>query len=302
MTQSEITAFLEIIKSGSISAASDTLFVSQPALSRRIRTLETELGYELFTRSKGQKKIELTTQGKAFLPVAKRILDAWKDALSINQMDTSNILNLSTIDSISKYILPEVLQRLSLNFPNIRICFHNYHSFEAYDYVSREMTDIALISDDRYYKNIETIPLFQEPMVLLCNQNADYPESVSPETLNPDNEIMLPWNPEFDAWHDYWFGSYCRYHSFVDQMGLLEYLLSWKNTWAVAPVSVVNIISRLDYVTVHRLQSPPPDRIIYCIKRSNTYLKYEKIFFETLYNAAKQIPELLWLNTHHINS
>ena len=295
MTQSEIVAFFEIIKSGSISAASETLFVSQPALSRRIHTLESELGYSLFIRKKGQKKIELTAQGKAFVPVARRMLDAWKDALSINQLDTSDILKLSAIDSISKYILPDVFRQLSMESENIRICFHNSHSFEAYDYLSREMTDIALISDDRYYKDIETIPLFQEPMILLCNESMDYPESVSPELLSPDREILLPWSPEFNTWHDYWFGSDSRYHSSVDQMGLLEYLLSWKNTWAIAPASVAGAISAHDYVTVHRLTSPPPDRIIYYIKRSNTDLKYEDIFFRTFYKCVKKIPDLIWL-------
>ena len=296
MTQSEIVAFFEIIKAGSISAASEALFVSQPALSRRIHTLEAELGYSLFIRNKGQKKIELTTKGKAFVPVARRMLDAWKDALSINQLDTSDILNLSAIDSISKYILPDVFRQLSMESENIRICFHNYHSFEAYDYISREMADIALISDDRYYKDIETIPLFQEPMILLCNRTMDCPESVSPEVLSPDREILLPWSPEFDTWHDYWFGSDSRYHSFVDQMGLLEYLLSWKNTWAIAPASVAGAISAQDYVTVHKLTSPPPDRIIYYIKRANTELKYEAIFFRTFYKCVKKIPDLVWLN------
>lgn len=296
MTQSEITAFFEIIKAGSISAASENLYITQPALSRRIQTLENELGYKLFVRGKGHKRLDLTPRGKAFVPVARRMLDAWKDALALNQLDISDILNLSAIDSISKYILPDVFQRLSQESENIRVCFHNYHSFEAYDYISREMTDIALISDDRYYPNIETIPLFQEPMILLCNQNTSCPDVVSPETLAPDKEILLPWSPEFDSWHDYWFGSSSRYHSFVDQMGLLEYLLSWKNTWAVAPASVARSISVLDYVTVHRLSSPPPDRIIYYIKRANTSLKYEDIFFKTFYRCVKKIPDLVWLN------
>lgn len=72
MTQSEIEAFFEIIKSGSISAAAQNLFVSQPALTRRIQTLENELGYSLFERKKGQKKIALTDKGTAFISVANR--------------------------------------------------------------------------------------------------------------------------------------------------------------------------------------------------------------------------------------
>jgi len=48
MTLSEIEAFLAVIKYGTISAASEKLFISQPALSRRIHAIEEELGYGLF--------------------------------------------------------------------------------------------------------------------------------------------------------------------------------------------------------------------------------------------------------------
>ena len=44
MTEREIEAFLTIVRTGSISAAAEVLYVTQPALSRRIRALEQELG------------------------------------------------------------------------------------------------------------------------------------------------------------------------------------------------------------------------------------------------------------------
>lgn len=52
MTELEIEAFLAIVKSGSISAAAQELYVTQPALSRRIGALEQELGYCLMNRKK----------------------------------------------------------------------------------------------------------------------------------------------------------------------------------------------------------------------------------------------------------
>ena len=120
----------------------------------------------------------------------------------------------------------------------IRISFHHCHSSEAYDYIANGMVDLALISDTRYYPKVETIPLFQEPMLLLANISDAYPEIVFPDMLDPHNEIFLPWNPEFSSWHDYWFGCTTQYYAFMDQMSLLEYFLSWKNTWAIAPLSV----------------------------------------------------------------
>ena len=71
MTFLEIEAFLNIVQHGSFSAAAEKLYVTQPALGRRIRALEEELGYTLFVRNKGVRHVELTKQGQA-LPTAGR--------------------------------------------------------------------------------------------------------------------------------------------------------------------------------------------------------------------------------------
>ena len=63
MTFLEIEAFLSIVQYGSFSAAAEKLYVTQPALGRRIRALEEELGYSLFVRNKGVRHVELTRQG-----------------------------------------------------------------------------------------------------------------------------------------------------------------------------------------------------------------------------------------------
>ena len=80
MTKLEIEAFLTIIKCGSISVAADKLFVTQPALSRRIRALEEELGYELFERGRGIRNIKLTDQGEEFVMIAERFLRLYAEA------------------------------------------------------------------------------------------------------------------------------------------------------------------------------------------------------------------------------
>lgn len=295
MTPSEIQAFFEIVKSGSISTAADNLFVTQPALTRRIQTLETELGYTLFERKKGQKRIVLTDKGKSFISVAHRLEDLWQEALDIREQEHTDLLKLSAINSVSSYILPEVFRSLSNEPQKIRISFHHCHSSEAYDYVANGMVDLALISDTRYYPNLETIPLFQEPMILLANTSAAYPEVVSPDMLDPQNEIFLPWNPEFASWHDYWFGSTAQYHAFMDQMSLLEYFLSWKSTWAVAPFSVARPISRQPYVSVHRLDSPPSDRIIYYIKKVNREIQFTQTFLKAMQKQLAAFPEITFL-------
>lgn len=270
MTQSEIEAFLEIVKAGSITAAAQALFVTQPALSRRIRTLEEELGYRLMERKKGQRTIELTKKGEAFVTVARKWLNVWREAQEINTLDENSILNLCSVGSVSTYILPEVFRHFSDRSPDIRLCFHNYHSFEAYTYVSDGLTDIAFISDPMHYKSVETIPFFREPMLLAANISCDFPPKVHPSALKPENEIRLPWNPEFDIWHDRWFSSHAGYQVFLDQMTLLEYFLYRRGTWAVVPASAAHKLSTLPYITLHELEEAPPDRIIYYLRGAYT--------------------------------
>lgn len=97
MTHLEIEAFFEIIKAGSISSAAQNLYVTQPALSRRIKTLEDELGYPLFSRKKGQRNIELTAKGEAFVPIAQKWLNIWQEAQELNSLDNSNMLHIASM-------------------------------------------------------------------------------------------------------------------------------------------------------------------------------------------------------------
>ena len=64
MTEQDVEIFLAVVRWGSISAAAEAMFITQPAVSRHIRELERELGCPLVRRSKGRRHIELTEQGE----------------------------------------------------------------------------------------------------------------------------------------------------------------------------------------------------------------------------------------------
>lgn len=291
MTHLEIEAFFEILKAGSISCAAQNLYVTQPALSRRIKTLEAELGYPLFERNKGRRNIALTKQGEAFIAVAHKWLGVWQEAQEIKRINSSGILNLSSVGSVSSYILPDVFEQFSQQNPYVSLCFHNYHSYEAYQYIDSGLIDIAFISDDMFYRNVETIPAFLEPMVLVANNSCNYPDSVTPAMLKPNQEIRLPWNPEYDAWHDYWFHSRPEFKVSLDQMDLLEHALLWNDTWAVVPASVADKVVS-SHVSLHCLSPAPPDRIIYYLKRSGRRTENVSLFLKLLHKRLETIPQV----------
>ena len=74
MTVSEIDAFLAVVRYGSMAEAARRLYTSQPTLSRRLHSLEEELGYALLLRNKGVRTVELTRQGEKFIHVNFQIL------------------------------------------------------------------------------------------------------------------------------------------------------------------------------------------------------------------------------------
>lgn len=150
MTEREIEAFLTIVRTGSISAAAEVLYVTQPALSRRIRALEQELGYQLFIRKKGLRNVGLTAEGKAFISLAERWKTVWNESRALKDMDRSGVFHIGSVGSVGTYLMPMVLERFMEKNPDCSLNFHQCHSFEGYKYVEDGSLDLALVSDDMF--------------------------------------------------------------------------------------------------------------------------------------------------------
>lgn len=267
MTELEIRAFLTALQSGSITSAAGKLYVTQPALSKRIQALENELGYRLIRRGKGQRTIELTDKGEAFVPVAERYLELWKEAREIDRIDQAGILRVSAVNSVSTYLFPTVCSCFMSEYPEYLLNFSNYHSLEAYGHVAEGRIDLALISDDMEVKGVETVPLFEEDMLLALGPGTRYAQAVHPSQLNVSDEIRLPWSPEYDMWHDLHFKSFRSARMVLDQMSLMEYFLGFRDIWAVVPATAALKLREKLGIEIRSLEEGPPAQIIYYLKR-----------------------------------
>ena len=97
MTLQQIKYVLQIARSGSISKASQNLFIAQPYLSNTLRALEKELGITIFFRR--HKGVDLTPDGKEFLSYAKPLLDQEEKILELysrHQVSPIFRFNIST--------------------------------------------------------------------------------------------------------------------------------------------------------------------------------------------------------------
>lgn len=286
MTKLEVEAFLSVVKMGSISAAAQALYVTQPALSRRIRSMEEELGYELFHRGKGIRNTKLTEEGKAFIAVAEKLLYVYREASSIGIRGQKKLLKITSVGSVSNYLLPEVLQAF-LEEEQYNLEFSHTHSFEAYSQVESGMSDIALISDDMYSREVHTVPAFKEPFVFVGGEAFAEAKRIHPSLLKPEKEIRCPWNPEYDRWHEKWFDVSIYPKVNLDQMSLIEEFLVGDH-WGMVPLSVAQGMKKRKYYILP-MNEGPEDRIIYYIFKSDEKKELIARFLQMLHVQISKI-------------
>lgn len=294
MTQQGIEVFLAVARLGSVSAAAQALYITQPAVSRHLRALEEDLGCPLFLRGRGKRQVELTRQGREFVQVAEKWRILWQEARDVTAQGRTRALRVASVGSLSTYLLPPVFRDFMEGAPGRALDFHHYHSWEAYDYIAQGLTDIALISDHRYHPQVETIPAFRSAMVLVTGPELDWPETVHPSALEPGKELRLPWNPEYDLWHSFWFSTAESPWAVLDQMSLLEDFFSWgePGIWAIAPAVASVPLSRKLGLTIRSLDSGPAAEIIYYLRGPHREQALTTAFLACLERELAKRPEV----------
>lgn len=122
MDLSALQAFVEVARARSFSDAADALYLTQPAVSKRIAGLEQQLGSRLFDRI--GRRIDLTEAGEVLLPRAQRLLEEAEDLtrmLGNLSGETHGTLLMATSHHIGLHRLPPVLRTYSQDFPQVRL-------------------------------------------------------------------------------------------------------------------------------------------------------------------------------------
>src|SRR6266511_5032150 len=113
-----LETFVEVARYGSVTRAAETLYLSQPSVSGRLRALESELGEPLLIRT--PRGVRLTDAGRELLPYAERTVRAFRDgqaALSELREARAGSLALGAAPAVSTYFLPTILKRFATLHP-----------------------------------------------------------------------------------------------------------------------------------------------------------------------------------------
>jgi len=167
MLMAHLESFIEVARRGSVSRAAEQLYITQPALTARLKALEGELGVELFVRT--PRGVKLSDAGRAYLPYAERalaIVAEGHQAMAALREGTTGELLIAAAPAVSTYVLPAVLKSFRSSHPDVRLGVRTGHTEEVLDMVLRGEAHIGIGRPIRHH-DVELIPLFDDEMLLV---------------------------------------------------------------------------------------------------------------------------------------
>lgn len=147
MDTQTLSAFVAVAETRSFSQAANQLFITQPAISKRIFNLEEQMGAQLFDRI--SRTVSLTEAGRTLLPRAKKLLLEVEDTRRVINNLAGNVsgkLSISTSHHISLHRLPPTLRRYSKAFPDVELDLKFTESEKAYDGILNGSIELAIIT------------------------------------------------------------------------------------------------------------------------------------------------------------
>src|SRR6266446_4958400 len=142
----QLRTFSCVAELGSLSKASDTLRVAQPALSRQIKLLEHELRAELFTRN--GRGMVLTDAGRLLLARTAGIvrqIDQIRDDIQSSGGPPSGRVVLGLVPTVSCVISARLARRTVESYPGISLCIVESYSGHLIEWLHRGQMDLAVI-------------------------------------------------------------------------------------------------------------------------------------------------------------
>ncbi len=194
-----LNAFVSIVETGSFSKAADVISITQPAISKRISSLEKQLGCKLFERV--QRSVQLTEEGQELLPRATSILreveNAKQSILNISD-NVTGTLTVVASHHIGLHRLPIVIKPFLQQYPQVDLKLLFMESEKAFEALEHNHADIGFITvtpgaDSDYVEHL----IWHDPMSIVCSSEHELAKSqtnnfkqTSIEELSKSNAIL----------------------------------------------------------------------------------------------------------------
>jgi DNA-binding transcriptional LysR family regulator len=198
----DLRYFLAVAQELHFTRAAETLYVSQPALSKQIRALERQLRVTLFERDRGN--VRLTRAGAELVPYAERMVESWEGAKRSLSKASDCTLVIGMHTSPGRGLLPKVRAMMVADCPDAEIDLHQVAWSDRTAGLADRSADAAFVWLPLPQPPYRWVTIAREPrLVALPNDHRlATQESVSMTDLLDEPFLALP--PSAGPLRDYW--------------------------------------------------------------------------------------------------
>jgi len=163
--------FIDLVESGSFSRAAEKNFISQSAVSQRLRALEREYGQTLLDRGQGRGRVTATPAGETLYRGAREVLQraAALDA-EMRQLsdEVAGTVRVATVYSVGLHALPPRLKPFLATHPRVNVHLEYEQTDKVYEDVASGALDVGIVACPTPKRDLEVLPFAEEGMVLIC--------------------------------------------------------------------------------------------------------------------------------------
>lgn len=198
MRVDELRHFLELVKQENVTRAAEVLHLTQPALSRSLSRLETELGTELFDRD--GRRLRVNRIGELFVPHAARVVSEIDDAqnrIQAMRAPDRGVVSIAFVTTFGSWLVPRLLKSYRELFPAVRFLLFGAPADTVVDAVRKGHADIGFLSPAPSDTDLEWSELTLQELVLLVAPEHPFAgrKRASPQDL--DGLELVALRPEF---------------------------------------------------------------------------------------------------------
>jgi len=190
----QLEYFLAVSRTLSFTRAAERLFVSQPAVTNAVRSLEDELGIQLFDRN--QKQATLTTEGKIFCAHIEQLMAGISNTLEeINAIKNlkGGVLSLGLTSASTVRPFVKLVKNFMESFPNIKIHLAEHDTHKLQGLLIDNKLDLAFMWEGQEKSVLAYKKIAEQEFVVCCSRSHRFRRKniLRPEELLNENFIFL---------------------------------------------------------------------------------------------------------------
>lgn len=217
MTFRHLQIFITVCDLLNMTAAAESLFMSQPAVSQAISELEKHYGVRLFERL--SRKLYLTHAGEKLLSYARHIIrlnmEAEKEMRTLNK---EGLVRIGASVTVGAYVLPKLVSKFKKSNPQITVEVIVDNTERIEKFILQDQIDLALVEGGITSPDLIRRPLMEDELVLICSTHHRFATLPSVDPHEFEKEPFIGREK----------GSGTR-KTFEEAMSGAE--LSWKTVW-----------------------------------------------------------------------